>query len=179
MTRILCSFALSISLLSATLYTPKADALVGLIFKSRAAKTVGGIAALSGVTGAGVSLAVGVAGQNLATAVVAILGVYAGGILAGIGLVILDDNTIADIEFKSLNLSDKIQFRGFSVEEAQIYNSELSLLNSIRKTISIEVSDSEDTADAEALWLEYSDYLSPATFEIAKVQAAQFFKALK
>lgn len=178
MKKILCSLVLSISLLSAALYVPKSEALVGLIFKSKIVKTIGAIGALGGGVGAGIGLITASSAATLSAALGGIIIMVYAGLLTGVGLIVLDDNSLADIEFQSLDLNKTAEFEGFSVEEAATYNEELPLLNAIRKTIASEVDESEDTADAEALWLDYSHNLSPATFEIAKFKASQFLKAI-
>jgi hypothetical protein len=178
MKRVLCSLVLSVSLLSAAFYTPKSDALIGVIFKNKVVKTIGGIGALVGGTAATTGLVFAATTTSLGVAILGAVAMVYGGALAGIGLIVLDDNTLADIEFQSLNLKKTSEFEGFSVEEAETYNEELPLLNAIRKTIASEVEDTENTEDAEALWLEYSENLSPATFEIAKFKASQFLKAI-
>lgn len=179
MKKTLCTLVLSLSLLSSALYTPKADALVGVIFKYKTVKTIGGIGALVGGVGATAGLIFASTTTSLSAALGGIIIMVYGGALAGIGLIVLDDNSIADIEFQSLDLNNKAEFEGFSVEQAAIYNAELSLLNAIRKTIMSEVEETENTADAEELWLDYASNLSPETFEIAKHKAAQFLRSLR
>lgn len=156
-----------------TMYSPKADALVGMVFKNKIIKTIGGIGALGGGAVAGTSLVVG-AGSSWGALVAFVYG-SAFGI---IGLVILDDNTLADIEFRAIDESNPEAYQGFTLAEAQTYNNELELLNTIRQTIISEVSDNDSTEEAEQLWLEYSEALSPATFEIAQEKAKVFLQAL-
>lgn len=159
-------------------YVPRSEALIGLIFKNRTVKTIGGIGALAGgaVTGYGFLVAGGASnlGGVFAGAVVASWGVA----LAGIGVIILDDKRVADIEFRTIDLSNVRDYSGFSRSDVEIYNSEIEILNAIRQRIVKEVGEDGDTADAEKLWLKYESYMSPETFAIAKAKAKTFVEAL-
>lgn len=179
MQKVISTIMLTVVLAVTTFHSPRSEALVGLIFKKKIVKVIGGIGALGGAT-------LGVSGLAVATSSTATLGSAIGGAilivygiaLGGIGLIILDDDTLADVEFRKISLDNPVDYEGFSAAEVEIYNSEIDLLNSIRQSIIAEVDESEDTAGAEKLWLQYADNLSPETFEIAKAQAKKFVEAL-
>lgn len=167
-----------VSFVSTTTFTPKAEALIGLMFKAKSMKAIGGIGALGGAVITGGSLIAIKTANNLATAILAATVSYAGLILAGVGLIILDDGQVADIEFRAISDEHAKSLTNFTESEIAIYNSEVEELNAIRQTVVAESEVSEDTKDAEKLWLEYSDALSPETFEIAKYQAKMFIEKL-
>lgn len=159
-------------------YIPKSEALIGVIFKSRTVKTIGGIGALGGgvVTGYGWLVAGSATelGGLFGGAIIMSWGV----VLAGLGIVILDDNRVADIEFRPIDLSDAANYEGFTRFDAEIYNSEIELLNAVRQRIVRESGNDSNTVKAEKLWLKYEKYLSPETFAIAKAKAKVFVEAL-
>jgi len=177
MNKTLTSFILLLTITTSSLYSPRADALVGWIFKSKVVKVIGGVGAIGGgvmTTGALVTAVVSSTGGGLGALLVFVYG----SAITGLGLIILDDNELADIEFRKIELQNTEDYLGFSAKDVAIYNSEIELLNAVRQTIVSEVSESESTEDAEALWLEYADVLNPVTFEIAKAKAKAFVEAL-
>jgi len=166
MKRFLSIFLVSTFILTATLTPRRADALVGAIFAHRTIKTIGSVGAIGG----GVITAGGVVGAMVTANTWNALGwmvVALGGAgIAGLGLIILDDKTLLDIEFQRIDAPTKDIVA--TQEEIDIYNSELPLLNMIRKTIVVETNEEENTDDAERRWIEYSEYLHPATFHVAQ-----------
>jgi hypothetical protein len=163
--------------ISTSFVAPKAEAVVGLIIKNRITTVIGGIGTAGGlvVTTMGVvtyatAVTTGWAALGTAIAAAAITGY--GIIIAGIGLVILDDKeTVADFEFVKLSQKEAPQF---DAADIATYNSELAELNAIRKTMQVEIKADQTVEDAKKLWLNYSQYLSPETKEIAEAQAAYF-----
>jgi len=159
--------------ISANLATaPKADAVVALIIKNKTAATVGGIA--TGTSAAvffgGVGLAnAGVVTFNLASAVLFTMGTA---FVGALGLIILDDKTVVDIEFQPIDYLDTETVAGLSLDEIQMYNAEIDELNAVRKTIQSEMSDSSTVKDANKLWNSFKDILHPATVKIAEMKAA-------
>jgi len=157
---------------------PRSEALVGLIFKNRTIKVIGGLGALGGATFGLTSYAAAVSATTLGSMITLSLFTAWGIALGGFGVILLDDqNTVADIEFETINIDQPDQYLGFTRDEAEIYNQELPMLNAIRQTIASEVNSNEDTSDSEALWLKYSKALNPATFSIAKVKAKAFVES--
>lgn len=146
-------------------------ALVGVIFANKTIKTIGAVGALTGGAVVGGTLVVALSNSaTLATLSIAFLGIATG----GLGLIVLDDNTLLDIEFKELDNNQNEL--AVTKSEIEIYNSELALLNMIRKTIISETNNDESTDDAEKRWLEYSEYLHPATFKVAQQISLNFLK---
>jgi len=176
MKKIVTSLVLVLTITTSTLYSPKADALVGLIFKSKVVKVIGAVGGIGGGVLATGGLITGLVSSSAGWG--AIFAIVYGTAIGGLGLVILDDNELADIEFREIDLQDTEDYIGFTAEEVEIYNSEIELLNSVRQTIVSEVSVSENTEDAEVLWNEYAEVLNPVTFEIAKAKARAFVEAL-
>jgi len=159
-------------------FSQNSNALIGLAFKSTPVKVIGAVGALGGG---------GLAAYGYATAAtVGTLGGVFGGliltgygaIIAGIGLVVLDDQRIIDIGFQSIDPNKPELYKGFSREQVEKYNSELDQLNSIRQTIISESNSEPDTKDAEILWSNYSKYISSDTFKLAQMNASNFIKAI-
>lgn len=151
--------------------TKKADAIIGLIFQNRVFNVIGALGAING----GISYGIGYGNIGISIG----FGLTYGLLLSGIGLIILDDGQVADIEFKEIPENSTEVLKQFTSNEIAIYNSEVELLNAVRQTIISETASSDNTEESEKLWLEYSDSLSPETFEIAKAQAEAFLKKLK
>lgn len=159
-----------------TTYSPNSEAILGLIFKNKVVKVIGGIGAGTGATVGLTSLIAAHGATTLGAGLGAAIIMVYGFMFAGVGLIILDDNTIADIEFSYLDELKASQLTNISKESIDIYNQEREMLNSIRKTMISEVVESEDTADAEALWADYKHYLSPATVEVAEELSKRFIE---
>jgi hypothetical protein len=158
---------------------PRSEAIVGLVFKNRIIKTMGGLGAMGGGTLAAVAYTGAIVSTDIGTIISLSLFTAWGIALGGLGIVLLEDQeTVADIEFKSLNLNQPNQYIGFSRDDAMIYNQELSMLNAIRQTIASQVSPDGNTQDAEELWKKYSTSLSPQTFAIAQFKARVFLESL-
>lgn len=153
--------------------TPKAEAAIGLIMKNKTAKTIGGISAggSAGVFVAGALLSkAGIVTFNLASAILFIYGTMFFGAL---GLVVLDDNTVADMNFIPIDPARVDQAKGLTLEEIQVYNSELEELNAIRKTIQAEMNEESKVSEATELWNAYKVYLSPETAKVAEIKAME------
>lgn len=160
-------------------FAKDSHALIGLAFKSKPVKIIGGV-------GAGLGVGVGLYGYGVAVTTASLGGVIAGAVLisygiviAGVGLVILDEKNISDIEFKAIDPNRPEYYTGFTREQVETYNSELAQLNSIRQTMIAESDNTADTSDAEALWKIYSGYLSSDTVKIAEQNAANFLTAIR
>jgi hypothetical protein len=165
---------LTAAIFTTSTYSQSANALVGVIFKNKMVKTIGSIGAIGGGGLAGVSYAVALTTSSFGTAFTGALFTALGVVAGGVGLILLDDNEIADIEFRKINIANEEEYAGFDIKEVLIYNSEVDLLNSVRQTILSEITDSDDTTEAELLWEEYSSSLSPETYEIAQAKAKVF-----
>jgi hypothetical protein len=161
-----------------TFYSPKAEAAIGLIAKHKITKTIGGITAATGGTVAlasYVSVATGlIAGWDVLAVV--IVGFIGGGAVAGIGLIVLDDNTVADVNFAPIN---KNQFPELTQNQITNYNNDLELLNSIKETVSAELSENATYEESAALWKSYSYALSEGTLDVAGVVSRKFLKNQK
>ena len=158
---------------------PRSEALIGLVFKNRSVKTIGGLGAMGGGSLAVVAYAGAMASTDLGTIISFSLFTAWGIVLGGLGVILLDDqDTVADIEFKALDLDQPQDYLGFSRDEALIYNQELPMLNAIRQTIESQVNGEGDTQDAEVLWLNYSSSLHPISFAIAQFKARAFVESL-
>lgn len=174
---------ITLSLMFAIFFTsnfaaPKANALVGLLVKSKTTKIVGGIGAGAGAaTVGGVFIyAATTTSATLSQAIGAILVAYLGIVVGGIGLLVLDDNTVADVEFMPIVKSKTPKFTDYDIK---IYNSELEELNAVRKTIQAEVSENTPVSEVTKLWNEYKEVLRPETIAIAEAVAADFSNSLK
>jgi hypothetical protein len=162
---------MSVVVLSSALYTPESEAAIGLIAKSKVVKTVGGVAAATGGVIGGVGLISLATTADLGVAILGAVGVYIGVITVGIGLIILDDKTVAELSF------DKVypgEFQNISADEVMIYNRELQMLNSIKETIAQELPDDTTVEEAGDVWSAYSGMLSPATMKVAGLVSERF-----
>lgn len=116
--------------------TQKAHALVGFAFKSKVVKTIGAIGAGAGVTVLGLGILIAKFGAaktvNLGAALITLI--Y-GPIIGEIGLIILDDKTVVDLEYQPIDYLNTEDQGRFSIDEIEMYNAELEELNAIRKTI--------------------------------------------
>jgi len=160
-------------------FSQNSHALIGVIFKSKPVKVVGAVGSIGGGL---ISILAYNAAINATTIGVAISGALYTGfgmIIAGVGLIILDDHRIADIEFKAIDPNQPDLYAGFSRQQVETYNAELDQLNAIRQTMIAETSDEANTADAEDLWKKYSTLLSKDTVEIAQRNAANFLRAIR
>lgn len=162
---------MSFALLSTAIYTPKSNAAIGLIAKSKVVKTVGGVTSATGGVVGGASLLTVATTSNLGVAILGAIGVYVGVITAGIGLIILDDKTIAELSFSKVYNGE---FEGVSSEEVLIYNRELQMLNSIKETIAQELPENTTLEKAGSAWRAYSGMLSPETMKVASKVSKRF-----
>lgn len=168
---------LAISLFVSTNFmAQKSEAAVGFIVANKVVKVVGGISAGTGALMAGSGLIYATTTSTMKSSMLAIVGLAYGGIILGLGLIVLDDNTVADMEFVSVNAEELPEF---TPETIAVYNSELEELNSIRKTMLAELSEDHDVEASKKLWNEYKSYLSPETVEVAEHQAEKFIQALQ
>lgn len=166
--------ASTIFLASNAVTTQNAHALAGFIFKSKVVKVIGGIGAGAGATLFTAGFVAGTTAVSLGKLIWSVFAMVYGPAIAGVGLIILDDNTVVDLEFQAINDQSE-DFADYSTLEIETYNAELEELNAIRKTIQLEVSDESKTIDdAAKLWENYSEVLSPATIKIAERKAATF-----
>lgn len=171
--------AFSIFLASNLVVTPKAEALVGLAFRGKVVQAIGGIGVVGGAAIFTSGYIAGVTATNLSGIVWLVVGATYGLAIGGIGLIILDDNTVVDLEYQMID-ENSADFSKYSQLEINTYNSELEELNAIRKTIQAEVpADSKDFDQAASLWKEYSQMLSPATVMIAQDKAVEFIDSLR
>ncbi len=178
MKKIMILSVLMMSILS-TGFANDSHALIGMAFRSKPVKVVGAIGVGAGTFTGVYGFATLATTANFGTAIGGAVLTGYGIIFAAIGLVILDEKQISDIEFRAIDVQKPEFYRGFTRAQVETYNSELAQLNSIRQTMIAESSDIEDTADAEALWKKYSTYLSNDTVQIAQKNAADFLAVIR
>jgi hypothetical protein len=163
--------AFSVFFMSQLMTAQKSDAAVALIIKNKTALTIGAIGL--GINGGAYGLAaLGAFSFNLGSAIAFAVSVVTFG---GISLLVLDDKTVADMEFSEMNLDNK----NFSIDEIQMYNAELEELNAIRKTMQEEIADKGTLEQANNLWEEYKEMLHPSTVKIAENMATGFANKLE
>lgn len=169
--------AFSIFFMAQNFIAPKAEAAVGLIIKHQTATTVGGIAAAgsAGVLGGAILLGqLGVVNYSLGGVILLLFGTA---FVAAVGLIVLDDKTVADMDFVRLNNKNNISdFDHYTVE---VYNSEINELNAIRKTIQSELSEKSTVEESRDKWNEYKEFLSLETIEVAEFMAQNLAKDFK
>jgi hypothetical protein len=173
----LMSFVLSFTiLLVATMpVAPKSEAIVGIIIKSRQARVIGGLSAGGGTLFSVIiynaALASGATGwAALQVGISAAVYVSLGLTVGFLGLVVLDDKTVADFKFLPLEIQT-----GEHQEALEIYNSELDQLNAIKERIEADL-EANESLDAKTLWDDYGSSLSPETLMVAKAIADGFVK---
>ena len=167
---------------SAIFYAPKADAVVGLILKNKTTLILSGVSA--GLSGVGAILAATggsavASGGVLFISAIPIIGALGFAVFGALGIILLDDKTVAEMSYATIDLSDPDSYQGLSKEEVQIYNSEIEELNAIYKTIGAEINSESTVEDVAALWESYREFLSPATVKVAQLKAYTAFKNIK
>lgn len=149
--------------------TQKSNAIVSYYFKKMSIRTIAVIASGTGGVTYGTAITISgiyggpsviVAGQMFIPLIIA-------PIIAGLGLVMLDDQTVNTINFLPITND---QYTQYSPAEIQSYNQELEELNAIKDTIELE-SRNQDESYIKQLWIEYSKNLSESTLKIASDQA--------
>lgn len=168
--------AILITIFSLNLATIRpANAIVGLTLHKNNLRSIGVIASGGGGATFVGSLFFGLTTKfSAATAYIAFTGMILGPVVSTIGLIILDDKNVNTIEFKPIDLDST-----YSLKEIEIYNSEIDELNAIKSTIEDEISQYEwNDHEANKLWLDYSEVLSPETVKIAQDKALRFLKVL-
>lgn len=180
------------SLFCASLFVvpQRADAAIGYLFKSKTLKSFGAISAKRigkyGLTTFGIGAAGAIAagavhneGIFYFSAIYGLINGYVALLGVGLGLIILDDNTVAGIDYLPIK-NDSREALKYTSEEVETYNSELDELNAIKDTLSEDLHNVEDYKEyGSKIWEEYSQVLSTATVEIAEDQALEFMKKLK
>ncbi len=145
--------------------TPRADAVVGLIIKNRTAKVVGGVMTVGGVaTFFGSMLASSFVGATVSIAVMMVSVP-----VAACGLVVLDEKN-ADLNFSELTEQDASKI-GATLQELNVYNTEIDELNAVKAEIESRVTDNSSDDEINGLWQEYKDTLSPETLRVAGLVA--------
>lgn len=151
--------------------TPKAEAGIGILIKSRSTRVVGGvISATSGATVVGAAAFNIIFGNSYVAIAFAALGVVG----VAVGLVVLDEKN-ADLKFKPLS-SEAVRRLGIKERELEIYNSEVDELNVIKEVIESQVSDQVGQKQVTELWNQYKDTLSPETMTVASKIALSLFE---
>ena len=158
--RTLFSLLLSLTIFFSTI--PKAQAIVGVAMADKKVRVMGGMVAAygAGSYGAGFILMT-VAGNSVLSFALMSLGFTTG----VVGLVVLDSKT-ADMKFSEIT-EKTMQELEISLEERDIYNSEVDQLNLIKEEIESQLGDSPSPQEVETLWKEYQGYLSAETQKVA------------
>lgn len=159
-------------------FSQNSNALIGLAFKSTPVKVIGAVGAIGGGGLAAYGYATAATVGTLSSVFGGLILTGYGAIIAGIGLVVLDDHQIVDIGFQPIDPNKPEYYKGFTKNQVEQYNSELDQLNSIRQTIISESNSEPDTKDAEVLWKEYSQYISNDTFKLAQKNAGDFLRVI-
>ena len=175
----LFTFFIAISLFfTGTLITAQnSHALVSHYLKVKSLRTFGVIASGTGTITYGTAITIsGVYGApSVVVASQMFIPLVIAPIVVGLGLVLLDDQTVTSIDFLPIS---KDHFSNYSTTEIAIYNSELDELNAIKDTIELEIIE-KDNRFAEELWENYSQILHPETIKIAQDQALRLVKHIK
>lgn len=155
--------------LTLSMFTPqRADALVGALVKSPTTKSIGGV-----MTAGGVGFAL-IGGRMASDGWVA-LGNFVGGMMvAGLGLIVLDETQEAEFQFTPIAST----VPGFDATEIASYNAEVDELNAIHQTVVSELQRSRK-ADAKLLWRDYAQTLSPETLRVAASIGQSFMERLE
>ena len=172
--------AFAIFFMSQLMTSRKSEALVGYAFKSKVVRTIGGIGIGAGATTFGIGLIIATVGSGWSALGWAFITLIYGPVIAALGLIVLDDNTVVDLEYQPIDLLDTKAHSDFSLETIQMYNAEVEELNAIRKTVQNElVEKSNDPEAAKKLWDDYSQSLHPFTVQVAEKKAAEFILELR
>lgn len=164
--RILSACLLSLALVTA-LVPKNSHAVVGLLIKSSTTKTVGGVVAVGGL---GVAV---LSGRIIAEGWTALGYALSGLMLAGIGLLVLDESQSAEVVYRKVQT-----VHGFSAADIATYNSEIEELNAIHQTVEAQLR-ADSSLDAVDLWNEYKNQLSPATIKLAAYHGKRLLESLR
>ena len=164
------SFAsfLTIFFLCFTLTSTRTHAVVGWIVKSSTVKSIGGV-----VTAGGVGFAF-IGSRTASDGWVALGNLLGGLMVAGLGLIILDDQQEAEAQFTPLSKDYPL----FTEDEISTYNNEIDELNAIHQTVTHEL-ELDPKARANDLWTKYGDVLTPSTLKIAAYNGERLLRSME
>ena len=158
---------LVLSILFSVAVPRRSEAAVGLIVAAPAAITVGAITLSAGALTSVISMSASKKWED------GIVGFVFGALAAGIGLIILEDNS------KSMNFAELDQVKAskldLSAEQVLAYNNELDEINAIKQSIEAEVVKMENPSieKAHALWQDMRTNISPEAYvALEKISAA-------
>jgi hypothetical protein len=154
-------------------FQQKSHALIGLVTANPAVISVGAFVTTIGIaTGAGI----GVVRTRRSTIVFRTRpDIVSGVIIMMLGLIVLDE-TAGEVEFSPISRVDFDKMAGVSHADIEVFNSEVSLLNSIHQSIALEIatlSEDEATTKAQELWSNYLTHLSAETIKVGQQIAIQ------
>jgi hypothetical protein len=141
----------------------------------------GGAVAIVGLKVIGVGVVGGLVGGVVAAAadsgctgdcVAGAIPLFLGGLVAAVGLVILDGEQ--RVEFKSLSAKEANKL-GLSAAEKESFNEELDQANTLLEQVASEISESKDAnpENAAQIWAEYQNMVNPLTFSAMQKIAIQ------
>ena len=149
----------------------KSHALVGLLVKKKTVTIIGGATTAAG---AGVFLLTSTA----ATLESALLLVFGGMFLGGLGIIILEDEPV---EFKfPVMTGEKAEFLGVNFEDMAVYNSELNKLNRVKELIEEDLTEESTEVEARESWTNAcTSFLSEQTCAVKAIVADEIMGNLK
>jgi len=107
--------------------------------------------------------------DNMVLSSGAVFGYIGSAIVAAVGIVALDGEKGQKVEFAELSKKQAKQL-GITSEEAQIYNSELDMVNQVfvQVTSDLDRMEKPEPKDAKALWEQYESMLSVESISVMK-----------
>jgi hypothetical protein len=163
------------AIMTVSLLTPKANALVGLLMGSPVGSTIGAVVGVLG--GVGVASTAGLAGGAVpALGAIPILA----GAVGVLGVVVLEDGTTADIRYTYL--TDKQASKiGLEPTQATEFNSNVEIFNGIKDQIAMTVDSHTPQSEIVLKWqTALNDYHVSESAKIALVRVSeQIFKHTK
>ena len=156
-------------------YPQKSHALIGVLAKSKTVRTIGGVTALSGLTVGSIGIVGALTAADLGGAILGIVALYLSVYIAGIGLIILDDQTVANIDFKKIQAKD---YPRLDPHDVAIYNREVKRLNMIKEDVQADLNEGDSAEKAGELWKGYAYGISEETQRVAAHLADLFVKNL-
>lgn len=161
------------AILGVSFAAPKANAIVGFATGSKVTKVIGGVIGVGG--GVGIAATARLWGEGI-PALKAIPLLF--GVVAVVGIVILDDGTTSDIRYVEIN-QDQANKLGLTKSQMNEFNANVEIFNAIKDDISSNISDKTSQQEITSGWnnaLKELNVSKDATIGLVKVTQAIFQK---
>ncbi len=136
-------------LLALSFSAPRAEALVGWLISEPITTTIGGAAALGG--GIKFVMAASSAVYSEAGMIGAMLAANSALAVLGIGLIVLEDQSVSDVHYKKIN-DEQAQKLGLTHGQKDAYNANTHIFNAIKDQIASNLNEGITIQDTKLQW---------------------------